>query len=305
MRKIGLIVDSASGLSMKEANDRGIAMIPLQIIIDGEIKKAGVDILQDELLSKMEENKKDIELKTSLPNGTDIEAAFEWILERCEKAIYISVSHRMSGTLNAVRTVTNLDEKYKERIYCYESEYSSPWLRAYIDEFEHIIEKYDDFEEIAKILDLANPYIYGHISPGDILWFYKGGRISKMQYVAGSLLKVKPILTIEDGDLAKEKIDKARGVEKAMNKMVEMVEEQAEKLKKEGLAYKIMTINSSEPEYTEIMIGKIIERFGVEEKDIIIHPVSTEQSAHMGPGAFGLAAFVELKELMRKNGIDY
>ncbi len=304
MRKIGLIVDSASGLSMKEANERGIAMIPLQVIVNGEIKKAGVDIMQKELLEMMTADKKNIELKTSLPNGTDIEAAFEWILERCEKAIYISLSHKMSGTLNAVKTVTGLDDKYKERIFCYESEYSSPWTHAYIDEFLSILEKTDDFDKISKILDLAVPYIYGHLSPEDIFWFYKGGRISKVQYVAGSLLKVKPILTIEDGGLSTEKIEKARGVEKAMDKMVDMVEEQINKLKSEGLAYRIMTMDSSEPEYTEKMIEKASARFGVARDEMLIYPVSTEQTAHMGPGAFGLAAFVELKELMRKNGID-
>ncbi len=303
MRKIGLIIDSATGLTMAEANERGHAMIPLQIELNGSVYKAGVDITTEKVLNEMETRKKEIEIKTSLPNGTDIEAAFDWILEKYEKAIYIGLSHKMSGTNNAVKTVKNLNDKYDGKIFIYESEYSSPWTRFYLEDFEWLLENFDDIDEISKILDLAKPYMYGHLSPEDIYWFYKGGRLSKMSYIAGSLLKVKPILTIEGGTLAADKVIKARGLEKAMDKTIELVKEEAEKIKSEGLPFKIMTIDSSDPELTKGMCTRIVEVFGVSEDEIIKYPVSTEQTAHMGPGAIGLAAVVSLKDLYNIKGV--
>ncbi len=303
MRKIGLILDSTSGLTEAEANARGIGFIPLQVIINGKSHKAGVDITTEEVLNAMDGDKKNIDIKTSLPNGNDVEKAFEWALERYEKVLYIGVSGKMSGTINSVRNVMSLNEEYKNRITVYDSELSSPWLNVYIEDFEWLISEYSDIETITKILDLTKPYIIGHLSPEDIYWFYKGGRLSKMQYLAGSLLKVKPILTIEDGTLNKEKLTKARGLEKAMDKMIELEKEEIKIIEDEGIEYKIMTIDSSNSELTKTMIKKIVEEFNVKAEDVIAKPVSTEQSAHMGPAACGISVYISLKELIRVKGV--
>ncbi len=297
MRKIGLIVDSASGISMLEANERGHGFIPLQILVNGKTHKAGVNIHTEQLYRNMED-KKNVEIKTSLPNGECIERAFEWALERYEKVIYVGISYKLSGTQNAVKTVANLEEKYKDRIYVYESTYSSPWLNLYLDEFEKILEQEDDFEKIAKILDKAHEYIYGLLAPGDIYWFYKGGRISKAAYMAGSLLKVSPILTIDDGTLDKDNIIKARGIEKAMDKMVDIIKEKTDLLTSQGIKYKLICMDSNVKEYTRGMISRINNKFGTHDEDITKVRISIEQTAHMGPGSCGVGIFVSLFDLM-------
>ncbi len=297
MRKIGLILDSASGYSKAELNKKGHAFIPLQISVNGDVKKAGIDITLQEIYKAMED-KKNVEIKTSLPTGNDIEAAFDWILERCEKAIYISISARLSGTNNAARTVQKLNDKYMERIYIHDSEYSSPWSNIYLEDFERLINEYDDIEEIEKILNLANPHMFGVLAPGDIYWFYKGGRISKTQYIAGSLLKVKPILTLENGTLNKDKIEKARGIPKAIAKMVEMIEPKVNELKEKGIPFKIMNMASSDPSFTDEMAKKIEEKYGVPRSEQIIMTISQEQTAHMGPASCGTGIFVSLFDLI-------
>ncbi len=299
MRKIGLILDSASGLTLAEANERGHAFIPLQISINGDVKKAGETITLNELYASMED-KKNVEIKTSLPNGTDIEAAFEWILERYEKAIYIGISHKVSGTQNAVRNVASLEEKYKDRIYIYESEYGSPWLNVYLNDFEWVLEQYDDLDKIKEVLDLANPYLYALLAPGDIYWFYKGGRISKTAYMAGSLLKVVPILTWANGDLDKDNVVKSRGIDKAIVKMNEMIKEQTSELATNNVPFKLICLDSNEQKFTDGMAEALQETFGVTRDDLVITPLSSEQTAHMGPGSCGTAIYVSLKDLVNK-----
>ncbi len=299
MRKIGLIIDSASGISEKEANERGHGFIPLQILVNGESKKAGVDIHLEELWDVMED-KKNVELKTSLPNGDCIEKAFKWALERYEKVIYIGLSHKLSGTQNAVKTVSLLEEEYKNRIYIYQSTYSSPWLNLYLDDFEKILEQEDDFEKLKNILDKAHEYMYGILSPGDIYWFYKGGRISKSAYMAGSLLKVTPILTLEDGTLDKDNVIKARGVSKAMDKMTEIIKDKVNYLNEKGIPFKFICMDSNEHWYKEDMVKRVKEVYGVGDESIVTARISTEQTAHMGPGSCGVGIFVSLFDLMDK-----
>ncbi len=296
MRKIGLILDSACGLTITEANEKGHGFIPLQVSINDKVGRAGVDIMLDELHDNMQD-KKSVTIKTSLPNGVDIEKAFDWALERYEKAIYIGISHKMSGTQNAAKTVVIANEKYKDKIYVYDSLYSSPWLNLYIDEFERLLEQEDDFEKLKEILDTTVDYQYGNISPGDIYWFYKGGRISKSAYMAGSLLKVSPILTIDKGNLDKDNVIKARGMDKAIAKASEMVKAKAVELKNKGIKYKLICMDSNIKKYTIDMIERMSEDFAVSKREVTPVPVSIEQTAHMGPGSSGAGIFVSLFEL--------
>ncbi len=296
MRKIGLILDSASGLTIKEANEKGHGFIPLQISVNGEVKRAGVDIFIEELHEKMQD-KKNVEIKTSLPAGTDIEAAFDWALERYEKAIYVGISYQVSGTQNAAKTVAQLEDKYKDRIFVYDSLYSSPWLSLYVDEIDRILDQVDDIEKVKEILDSSTDYQYGLIIPGDIYWFYKGGRISKTAYMAGSLLKVQPILTLDKGALDKDNVEKGRGMDKAMVKASKMVQNKVAELNEKGIPYRLICIDSNVKKFTTDMVKVLTNEFGVKDEDVTPLGISIEQTAHMGPGSAGAGVFVSLFDL--------
>ncbi len=293
MKKIGLIIDSSSGLTIQEANDKGHAFIPLQISINSNIKRAGIDITFDELYTEMKDKKK-VDIKTSLPSGTDIEAAFDWILERYDEAIYIGLSYKLSGTQNAVRNIAESSDKYKDSIHVYESQYSSPWTKMYIDEIDKLLNQSENIDEIKSTLDKAKEHMFGLLSPGDIYWFYKGGRISKTSYMAGSLLRITPILTVEDGNLSKDNVIKCRGVEKAMSKMLDIMKEKIEVLREKGIPFKMMSMKSNDEELNQKMMTKLNEEPAMEGVEVIQSGLSIEQTAHMGPGSCGLALLVGL-----------
>ncbi len=296
MKKIGLIIDSSSGLSMKEANDKGYGFIPLEVIINGEVKKAGVDISFEELFDKMKD-KKNVDIKTSLPNGVDIEKAFEWTLERYEEAVYIGLSHKLSGTQNAIRNIANLSDKYKNKIHTYESQYSSPWTKMYTEEINELLNEGLEINEIYERLDRANEYMFGLLSPGDIYWFYKGGRISKTTYMAGSLLRITPILTVEDGDLSPDKVIKARGIDKAMLKMIEIMKEKMTTLREKKIPFKLMSLKSNNEKLNNDMLVNLKNEPEMNGVEIIQSGLSIEQTAHMGPSSCGLAILVKLKDM--------
>ncbi len=298
MKKIGLIIDSSSGLTMKEANDRGHGFIPLQISINDDVKKAGIDLEINNLYECMKD-KKNVEIKTSLPLGSDIEAAFEWALERYDEAIYIGLSHKLSGTQNAVRNISSLNDKYKDKIHVYHSQYSSPWTKLYVDEVKELLIQNDDIEIIFERLDRANEHMYGLLSPGDIYWFYKGGRISKGAYMAGSLLKITPILTVKDGNLDKDNVIKARGVEKAMSKMIEIMKEKISTLREKGIPFTLLSMKADDEVLNERMMFKLGEEPVMNGVKIVQSGLSLEQTAHMGPGSCGLAIHVGLMDMIK------
>lgn len=294
MGKIGLIFDSASGLNQKEVEAKGYGFIPLIININGKEYKSGKDIESKDVITKM--NDREVVIKTSLPDGKDITMAFDKALENFDQAIYIGMSAKFSGTNNAVRLMAN-DDKYKGKIHVYNSEYSSPWLGLYANEFEELVNEYNDLDEITRILDLANPHMTGFLSPGDIWWFYKGGRISKVQYLAGSIMKMKPILTVANGEIKKDEVPKIRTFNKAILKIKDMMIESTKELVENNIPFKYVVLESSDEELTKQTIESVSEEFNVKIEDIVVTQLSAEQTAHMGPGSFGITTHVKLKDL--------
>ena len=116
MRKIGLILDSSSAITEQEARNKGHAFIPLQISINKKSYRSGIDIDDTMIYNVMED--KDVDIKTATAAGVDVEKAFDDILTRFDKAVYIGISSKMSGNNNAVRMVAET-EKYKGKIFVY------------------------------------------------------------------------------------------------------------------------------------------------------------------------------------------
>lgn len=297
MGKIGLILDSSSNLTKKEANIKGFGFIPLIININDKEYKAGIDIKSEEILKEM--SNREIKIMTSLPNGKDIYEAFDFALENNDTAIFISLSGKFSGTNNAARIISE-ESKYKGKIFVYDSEYSSPWSTLYVDEFKILIEEAKDYKEAFAILDKAKPYMVGYMSPGDLWWFYKGGRINKVQYLAGSLLKMKPILKVADGEIKKNEIQKARTIPKAITKMCESIEKTVNTIKEKGMNFKFVILESTNKALSLETENIVLDYFKITKEKILKIGLSPEQSAHMGPGSFGVTLIVSFKELKKK-----
>ncbi len=73
----------------------------------------------------------------------------------------------------------------------------------------------------------------GYVIPGTLDYLYKGGRITKTQYLAGSLLKIFPIVKVENGSLNDNDIIKGRTISKAIDKMIERVLKERDELMKQ------------------------------------------------------------------------
>lgn len=296
MKKIGLVFDSSCGITKEEANKLGVGFIPLNITVNDKEYLAGVDISREELYKAMED--KNTIVKTSSPTGENIKEALDFVLENNDEAIFIGISHKWSGTQNAVRTIVENFDKYKDVVTIYESLYSSPWIGLYIKDMLSIIKDYDDVNEFIKILDKASNYMTACLSPGNIWWFYKGGRISKMQYILGNLIKISPILKVSDGEIDKTQVIKTRGIKKAMLKMVELVKGEIEKLKLPNGFFKYVMLDTNNKELKKMSVNIMCEELKIKESDVIFTGLTTEQTAHMGPDSFGLTIYVSLKNII-------
>ncbi len=291
MKKFGLVVDSSCGLTKKEVNAMGIGFVPSLINMDGKTYKSGVDIDKNYLYENMDKNTTKISTATALPE--DFAKAFKFVLKTHKEVIYVGVNKNISSTQNSARLVVEGNKEFKNNVHIYESIYAAPWIEVYLKDIAKIVSDGKTVKEIYEKLNYQNDKMFLALSPMDITWFYKGGRITRIQYIAGNILSVNPIITIKDGYMDREKVIRCRTIKKSIDKMIEKVSVSYEKYKNNG--FKFIVLGSANKELENTVVDRIVEKFNVKKNKIITIHLCPEQIAHMGPSAFGITFKINYK----------
>src|SRR5699024_9528023 len=120
-----------------------------------------------------------------------------------------------------------------------------------------------------------------HIFTVDNLeYLYRGGRVSKTTAFVGTLLKIKPLLNVENGKLIP--LEKIRGSKKVLNRMLEVMEKRGIDLENQVIGI----CHGDDQKRADQLAAMIKEKFGV--KDVVIEMIGSVIGAHVGPGTIGL-----------------
>jgi DegV family protein with EDD domain len=221
--------------------------------------------------------------KTSALNEYAYTEYFEPILARGEDIYYITFSHQMSGTFNAMKNViAQLKEKYPEREIRFKDSKLISLGSGFITYYGAL--KYKNgatMDELDAYLDdlIANMTTYFVVD--DLTYLYRGGRVSGVSKVVGNLLNIKPILYFnEEGKILN--IEKAKGFKKALSTLIGYMKNKGTELDK----YKIFVMHADNEGEAENFAASIRETFG--DVDVQIQPVGPVIGAHCGPGTVGL-----------------
>ncbi len=212
---IKLMVDSASDCSIQD----GIAdyFVPITINIDGTEYKSGTELSNDkfyELLGVAERFP-----STSQPSPQDFIDIFEQVKEDGDSLIYLALSSSLSGTYQGACMAREMVEY--DKIYIIDTlavthliSLMAGYARKLIDEgltAEQIAEKCEALKTKAKVIAGLDTLEY----------LYKGGRLSRTSAAVGELTGMKPIVTIEDGNV--KAMGKCLGKIRAMNFILDKV----------------------------------------------------------------------------------
>lgn len=218
--KIAILTDS--GCNIKEDINKNIFVVPLYITNGTESKKDLVEIKPEDLYSRMDEEN----FKTAAPSVDDFKEKISYIKSLgYEKIIGIAMSSNLSGTLNSMKMgLENSNIDY----LLLDSKYASVGSGLLVSYGSNLIEEGEDFKEIYEILKKkrSDIRILGCVS--DLKYLIRGGRISHLKGLIGSVLKITPILAIkEDGKI--EKFKSLRGEVKAISFMTKYVKKELDK----------------------------------------------------------------------------
>lgn len=214
---VQLIIDSASDLTREEAKALGVKLIPIPINFGEQEYLSGVNITQEEFYNKLASCK---ELPTtSQPAPYEFEKAFREVKEAGDEAVVLCISSALSGTYQSARAIA---QDYSDCVWVVDTLSVTIGQRLLLDYALQLREKGYNAKRLAEEIENAKTRltVYGIVNTLDYL--VKGGRLSKAAGAAGTLLGIRPVLTVRDGVL--QVISKARGIKAAhaaLNKLVE------------------------------------------------------------------------------------
>ena len=240
-KKIALVTDSCADLSRARIEENVIHVIPLRIrCADGEFSD-GVDISAADVYTRLHAGELP---KTSLPTGEDVERVLRTLVkEGYDGAIAIMLSSGLSGTYNLMRLCAQ-DVKDELDVRVYDSKSASLGQGMTVLRLAEDIRSGMSWEELTerRVPDLLGR-VYPYFSVDTLEYLKKGGRSGKVTAAAGTLLRIKPILTFaSDGQL--QSAAKVRGRGQVIDKLVELVKAACGEHKR----YNLAVVNGGDPE---------------------------------------------------------
>ncbi len=292
MKKIGIIFDSSCGYSKTKVEADGNYFVPLRIEIKDEVYRSGIDIDNEKLSKKFEEVKEPF--KTSAIIMTELEEVLEKGLKEYEHLIYIPLSRGISSTNDNAKHFVESDNKYKNKVTVIESYFITPWIQVmYDDLLEMIKDERATVENVLAFIDFRNKDQRGFVAPDALERLKIGGRISEVQYKMSSLLKIFPIIEVINGNLTEGKTFKVRKKERVIPKMLSLVQDDIEEMKKKdpNIKYKVLYLMHNNNDMMKILEEEI------KKTDLTISgevSLSPEVNSHVGPKVFGIGAIKDI-----------
>lgn len=276
---IQVLADSACDLTDEQFKQYNIKMVPLTVHLDNKEYQDGIDISPKKVYSEMRDGKSPT---TSQVSPQTFKSIFTSFAKDNKPLFYVAFSSELSGTY---QTAKMMEQETKEMypdapIHIIDSKCASIGYGLVVIHAAKMAANNKGTEEIIQSTTDYATHMEHIFTVDDLEYLYRGGRVSKTAAFVGTLLKIKPILHVDEGKLIP--LEKIRGSKKVLSRMLSLMEER-------GIDLQNQTIGISHGDdvgTAEKLADMIKEKFGT--TDIIIEMVGSVIGAHSGPGTIAL-----------------
>jgi DegV family protein with EDD domain len=217
-----IITDSTADLSADEYEKNGIGMVPLTIHLAEETWRDFLDIQPDAFYTLLRTSP--VVPTTSQPSPQDFIDAYAPHVAKGEPILSIHLSSRLSGTFqSATLARTHFPEACIEVVDSFQASLGLGMAVLLC------AEKARSGSSFAEVVDFARTITRRtetYFSLDSLDYLHKGGRIGRAQALLGTLIKIKPLLKLLDGEI--QPVEKIRTLERLLNRFAELVEKAAQ-----------------------------------------------------------------------------
>ncbi len=283
MGSIVIVTDSASCLPREIQSEYGIEIVPLNIHNQDKTYQDSVNIVPQQVYSLQ---RADETLTTSAPSPGEFIETFQRLAERSREIICLTVASSYSATFSSMQSAIDtakgqLPKLRIELVDCYTGS-AAQALIALIAARASALGK--NLNEVMSKVHQAIPKVEITLVLDTLKYLEKGGRAPKAGVWATSLLKLKPVVTNRVGraHLLGMVRTRSQGIERLVKAIRQKV----------GIKKLTAIVLHSDLEHeARELERRLLSEFNCQ--DIYVTEVSAVVAAHIGPGAIGIASYVE------------
>jgi DegV family protein with EDD domain len=196
---IKIVTDSGSDLPRDIAEGLGISIVPLYVHFGAVSYRDGIDMQPGEFFDRLENGP--VHPTTSTASPGDFAQVYEKLGEDCEGIVSVHLSSKVSATYNAALRGKELVSDKKCPIEVVDSRLVTIPLALLAMAAARVAASGKNMDEIQAYINRLIPAVRAYGILDTLKYIVKGGRLGKASGIVGSLLPIRPILTIKDGTI--------------------------------------------------------------------------------------------------------
>ncbi len=280
MKKIKIVTDSTCDLPEEMVKDTSLEIVPLKVLFGDDEYLDRFEIGSLDFFEMLE--KRDDFPQTAQPAVGTFTQLYEELGKEADSIISIHLSSKLSGTYEAASMAAEMVEDVKVTVI--DSQLASFALGFCVMRGLDVAERTGDHDQVLEAIHSFMDSVRVFFTVDTLEYLQKGGRIGKAQAILGSILNVKPILKLEEGEV--RPLDKVRGRKKLFARQVELVDE----YRHEGLdEYKVAIAHGNSLGEAQKLAREIEKEYGVERP--LISEIGPVIGTHTGPGIMGIFVY--------------
>jgi DegV family protein with EDD domain len=275
---VKIVTDSTSDIPAELVRELGITVVPSYVTFSNKSYLDGVELSRQQFYEKLISTKE--VPSTAAPPPAFYEQVYRQLAENVEEMVSIHLASKYSGIYNsaqvAAREVTGV------RIAVVDSAQVTMGYGWLVVAAAEAAQKGASYEEILALVEEMKPRMRVLAALGTLEYLYRGGRVSWVQALVGTLLRIKPILEIRTGEI--NLVERARTTRNALSRLLALVQDL-------GPLERAVVLHTDAPDLASGFADELQELDASWMRFIAQAGVTI--ASHAGPGAVGVACVVK------------
>ncbi|HSP10574.1 MAG TPA: DegV family protein [Candidatus Dormibacteraeota bacterium] len=273
---VAIVTDSTADLPRELADRRSISVVPLTLHLEGRSLLDGVDITPAEFYRLLPTST--VHPTTSQPSPGRFAEAYGRLLKDHAEVVSIHISEKLSGTYASARQAAEMTDRKRVRVI--DSHVVSMSLGLVTLAATALASQGMDGASIQSRIEDMRDGVETFFSVATLEYLRRGGRIGRAGALMGSVLQVKPVLCIRDGQVTP--LERVRTFERALNRIVELTRAVD---RGDGVC---IIVGHADAEMDAERVARELETIA---ETLLIQPLGPVVGAHAGPGVVGVGCY--------------
>lgn len=278
MARVALVTDSTAYFPSDVVNQYHITVVPQVVIWDNQTLEDGVDIQPTQFYERLSKSK--TMPTTSQVSVLNMKKAFSEILEAGNDVLGMFLSPKLSGTLQSAYQGRDELSSGKDRVQIFDTQSVAMAMGFQVLTVARAASDGASMSDCLALAEKAKGTTGIYLVVDTLEFLHRGGRIGGATRFLGAALNMKPLLTVQGGQI--EPVERIRTKAKAHARLIEIVVEET----KGKSPIRIATLHANAAEDARAILQKVSEV--LQPVETVFSEVSPAVGTHTGPGTVGL-----------------